>query len=62
MKLVAAIFDPIEIVRLCDNLGEPTQAPPVQPPHALRACGPSRFKEQIGFEFVDPPADFADPP
>jgi hypothetical protein len=43
----------LRIVRLCDNLGEPTQAPPLQP---------SRFKEQIGFEFVDPPADFADPP
>jgi hypothetical protein len=53
MKLVAVIFDPIEIARLCDNLGEPTQAPPVQL---------SRFKEQISLEFVDPPADFANPP
>ena len=53
MKLVAAILDPVQIARLCDNLGEPAQAPQVQP---------SRFKEQIDFEFADPPADFADPP
>ena len=30
MKLVAVVMDPVEIARLCENLGEPTEAPPVQ--------------------------------
>jgi hypothetical protein len=46
MKLIAAIMDPVEIARLCENLGEPVEAPPVQP---------SRYKEQTAWEFCDPP-------
>ena len=30
MKLLAAILDPVQIARLCDNLGEPAQAPQVR--------------------------------
>jgi hypothetical protein len=55
MKLVAAIMDPVEIARLCENLGEPTEPPPVQPPHALRARGPTRHQAQTSWEFADPP-------
>jgi hypothetical protein len=55
MKLVAAIRDPVEIARLCENLGEPTEPPPVQPPHALRARGPTRHQAQTSWEFADPP-------
>ena len=43
MKLVAAILDPVEIARLCENLGEPVEAPPVQP---------SRHQAQTRWEFA----------
>ncbi len=43
MKLVAAILDPVEIARLCENLGEPVEAPPVQP---------SRYKAQAWWDFA----------
>ena len=46
MKMIAAILDPVEIARLCENLGEPPEAPPVQP---------SRYQAQTSWEFVDPP-------
>jgi hypothetical protein len=45
-KLVAAIMDPVEIARLCENLGEPTEPPPVQP---------SRHQAQTSWEFAEPP-------
>ncbi len=53
MKPVAAVLDPIEIARLCENLGEPTEAPPVQP---------SRHPGKAQWEFADPPCPEADPP
>ena len=67
MKLVALVLDPYEVARLCDNLGEPTQAPPV---------APSQFVVQTEWDFAPPeqPAasaggkaaapwdEFADPP
>ena len=62
MKLVAAILDPVQIARLCQNLGEPAQPPPVQPPHALRACGPTRFQVQTGWDLAAPPAQWDEPP
>ena len=53
MKMVAAILDPVEIARLCENLGEPALAPPVVP---------SRHQVQTQWDFTDQAADFADPP
>ena len=43
MKLVAVVLDPYEVARLCDNLGEPTQAPKV---------APSRFVVQTEWDFA----------
>ena len=71
MKLVALVLDSYEVGRLCDNLGEPTQAPPV---------APSRFVVQTQWDFpqgtqsdqpvpsaqnqpgAPPWGEFADPP
>ena len=46
MKLLAAILDPVEIARLCENLGEPVESPPLPP---------SRYQAQTSWEFCDPP-------
>ena len=44
MKILALVLDPYEVARLCKNLGEPTQAPPV---------APSRFVVQTEWDFPD---------
>jgi hypothetical protein len=46
MKLVAVIMDPVQIARLCDSLGEPSQAPEV---------APSRYQAQTQWEWAEPP-------
>jgi Putative transposase len=47
MKIVAAVMDPEQIVRLCNHLGEPAQAPVV---------APSRYQVQTQWDFGDTPA------
>jgi hypothetical protein len=53
MKIVAVVLDPIEIARLCENLGEPAQAPPIKP---------SRYQVQTGWDFAGGPGEFPDAP
>ena len=47
MRIVAAVMDPEQIARLCDHLGEPAQAPVVQP---------SRYQVQTQWDFAATPA------
>jgi hypothetical protein len=53
MKIVAVVLDPVEIARLCENLGEPAQAPPIKP---------SRYQVQTGWDFAGGPGEFPDAP
>jgi Putative transposase/Transposase zinc-binding domain len=46
MKVLAVITDPEEVVRLCENLGEPAEPPKV---------APSRFAAQTNWDFAEPP-------
>jgi hypothetical protein len=53
MKIVAVVLDPLEIARLCENLGEPVQAPPIKP---------SRCQVQTKWDFAGGPGEFSDAP
>ena len=46
LKIRAAVMDPEQIVRLCNHLGEPAQAPVVQP---------SRYQVQTQWDFGEAP-------
>ena len=46
MRIVAVVMDPEQIARLCDHLGEPAQAPVVQP---------SRYQVQTQWDFPAAP-------
>jgi hypothetical protein len=46
LKVLAVLTDPIEVARLCQHLGEPTEPPKLWP---------SRFVVQTSWEFAQPP-------